>query len=159
MNYEEIPDWFWNLIDSSKPDLKKLEKALEELEKEQLEDYYGLYKRASQEIRDPWDGPYINEEIDHLSEDSTEDLCDWIVSQGYDHWSEMDIDDESLAAVFHSMKKVEKGKKVKGCVNWNSNTKYPYKTPKALALSVYEEKFGEDMYDHIDNIMDRVSPP
>ena len=41
------PDWFWEIIDTTRPDLLALADRLEALEREQLLNYYHFYEVAS----------------------------------------------------------------------------------------------------------------
>src|SRR4051794_28730205 len=88
---------FWNILKECKPSLKKLEQALESLDKEELENYYGLYQVFSEKICDYSNGPA------GLSEDSTEDLCIWIVSQGFEFWQTMVTKEGYLENAYHLM--------------------------------------------------------
>ncbi|MCE3229975.1 MAG: hypothetical protein K0S32_4526 [Bacteroidetes bacterium] len=162
-----IPSWFWEIIDNSKPDLIKLEQKLEQLDKETLENYYGFYKAASQDICEPWSGPFIDDSIGHLSEDSTSDLTDWIVSQGYDYWASIsalyedeEAKEKALVEAFWTEDKVSKEGKHGSLVKWTytiSNPTYKgYQSPGYLPIPIYKHKFKLDIYDEEEKIFKRI---
>ena len=82
-----IESWFWELLEKHKPNIDRLESSLRVLERPLLEKFLVYYHIASEMSCEPWNGPYINDSIGNLSEDSTEDLTDWIVAQGIDAWA------------------------------------------------------------------------
>jgi|GEM_PF-4036929 len=82
-----IEPWFWDLLSRSWLDEDALRTSLEELDDPLLEKFVVYFHLANQYTRDPWDGPYISEVGGELSEDSTEDLNDWIVVQGFSAWN------------------------------------------------------------------------
>ena len=60
------------------------------------------FANADPSGRVKWAGPFIDAAIGHLSEDSTEDLCDWIVGQGSAIWAAAcGAADATLVALFH----------------------------------------------------------
>lgn len=157
--------WFWNIIESNKPLLTNLEMTLEQSDQETVENYFALYTTASQEIVDYWDAPF--------SEDSTEDICDWIVSQGKVFW-EIVVNNEIDLLQAHQLmveidivksesepKPTPKPTKYANMVcHWNNevkNEKYQgYQSPKALAIGVYYEKFDRNIYDFEETIFERL---
>jgi hypothetical protein len=160
-----IPQWFWDLIDSSKPDLEKLVSKLETLNREQLENYHGFYASASNAVCEPWEGPYIDGDIKNLSEDSTKDLCDWIVSQGYDYWYSIaslpeEQKEEALRKAFWDEDKVSLGKEAGTLVQWNYNTGNPaykgYASPSAIAMAIFQTRYKESILEYEEEIYDRI---
>jgi hypothetical protein len=59
---DNIPKWFWELLEQTKPSLAALENQLEKSDKEKLEAYYRSYREASEAICDYWSGPKIDDE-------------------------------------------------------------------------------------------------
>lgn len=78
----EMPEWFWNLIEATKPSLALLSEKLQDLSQTQLEQWQQAYERAAEAIVPYWNGPDMGGEVGTLSEDGTEDFCNWIVSRG-----------------------------------------------------------------------------
>lgn len=92
----------WVLIDASMPDPERFAAAVAELEEDALIERYADVFTARQRVRVKWAGPFIDAAIGHLSEDSTEDLCDWIVGQGSAIWAAAcGAADATLVALFH----------------------------------------------------------
>ena len=83
---ESPPDWFWNILDSTRPSLAALEAWLVNAPKKRLEQFASAYELAAHSLRDYWDGPLVDGI--QYSEDDTEDLCNWIVAQGRELWQE-----------------------------------------------------------------------
>ncbi|MBL8975485.1 MAG: hypothetical protein JNK56_33100 [Myxococcales bacterium] len=92
----------WVLIDASMPDPERFAAAVAELKEDALIERYADVFTARQRVRVKWAGPFIDAAIGHLSEDSTEDLCDWIVGQGSAIWAAAcGAADATLVALFH----------------------------------------------------------
>lgn len=81
-----ITDWFWQLLAAARPETSKLREALSRLSLEELELFQWSYELAMQVITDSWNGPRLPELDLTLSEDSTEDFCAWVVSEGRAVW-------------------------------------------------------------------------
>ncbi len=97
--FEEL----WALIDASVPDPERFAAAVEGLDQDALIERYADVFAARQAVRVKWAGPWIDAAIGHLSEDSTEDLCDWIVGQGSEIWAgACGAADATLVALFHA---------------------------------------------------------
>ena len=91
----------WVLIDASMPDPERFVAAVAELEEDALIERYADVFTARQRVRVKWAGPFIDAAIGHLSEDSTEDLCDWVVGQGSAIWAAAcGAADATLVALF-----------------------------------------------------------
>ena len=91
----------WLMLAASMPERRRFADAVAALDREGLIQRHADVIQARDEIRMKWDGPYIDAEIGHLSEDSTEDLADWIVGQGHAYWARArGADDPTLAAMF-----------------------------------------------------------
>jgi len=96
-SYENL----WSMLAASIPDRRHFADAVAALDREGLIQRHADVIQARDEIRMKYDGPYIDEKIEYLSEDSTEDLADWIVGQGHDYWTRArGADDATLAAMF-----------------------------------------------------------
>lgn len=96
---ETDPRW-WTLLGDAFPDVPRLEEALRALGRDELIAFALFVQEARWSIREPWSGPVIPG-IGALSEDSTEDLTDWIVLQGREYWARVVAgNDERLAGCF-----------------------------------------------------------
>src|SRR5713226_10200850 len=93
----EPPEWFWRVLDSTRPDLQRLEAWLETASKEQVEQFAHAFEIAAAAVCDFWDGPEVDGVV--YSEDDTEDLCKWVVGQGRDLWKSVVDGDRTLANV------------------------------------------------------------
>jgi hypothetical protein len=91
---------WWRLIESSFPSQEQLVDALRTLSRDELLAFGGHVRDCRLLVREPWNGPNVPG-IGALSEDSTADLTDWIVSQGEDYWQAANDGDEAhLVACF-----------------------------------------------------------
>lgn len=148
-----ISNRFWNLMDECKPSLKKLECALEALDKEELENYYGLYRIFCERICDYSEGPA------GLSEDGAEDLCIWVVSQGFEFWQTVINKGESLEKVYQLMLDSDNGRDT-FLSKWDVAVINPvsrgHQNPRDIAMAVYEHRFGEDILEIEEIIMSRL---
>ncbi|MCY1061785.1 hypothetical protein [Nannocystis sp. SCPEA4] len=127
----------WELLDASMPDPNRFDALVAEQSADQLVELYADVIDASAEVRVKWEGPYIPELDACLSEDSCEDLTDWIVGQGHDYWSRAcGADDEALAAMWQeSVREREAGRG-----RWTART--PPIGPKFF--SSYARRFDND---------------
>jgi hypothetical protein len=78
-------DPWWALISNSKGDGLLYVSLLRKLERDGLLSFGSFLADAKIQACEPWKGPEIPG-VGFLSEDSTADLTDWIVSQGEDYW-------------------------------------------------------------------------
>ncbi|MBX7218538.1 MAG: DUF4240 domain-containing protein [Blastocatellia bacterium] len=81
-----VPDWFWEVLESAKPELQRLVDWLEAASREEIVEFQRTYEDAAQAICDYWDGPVVGDIV--FSEDDTEDFCTWVVSQGRALWEQ-----------------------------------------------------------------------
>lgn len=96
----------WDLLDASMPDPDRFHALVAEQDADRLVELYADVVDAGAEVRVKWEGPYIAELDGCLSEDSCEDLTDWIVGQGHDYWSgACGADDEALAAMWQESRR------------------------------------------------------
>ena len=75
---DEIPGWFWDIIDRAENNRQKLKDILMKFDIEQLSRFDREYKDAAIYLTDY---PYI-ERMSGKSEDDIADLTRWIVGQG-----------------------------------------------------------------------------
>lgn len=98
---DEDDERWWRLLGEVFPSTERLQARLRGLERDELLDFAGFVAERRSAVRAPWDGPFIDAATGHLSEDSMEDLADWIVSQGKAYWSAaVGANDEHLRACF-----------------------------------------------------------
>jgi hypothetical protein len=92
---------WWRLLREVFPSTERLQAQLRGLERDDLLDFAGFVAECTSAVREPWQGPFIDDAVGHLSEDSTQDLADWIVTQGKSYWSDaVGANDEHLRACF-----------------------------------------------------------
>jgi hypothetical protein len=82
-----VSDWFWELLEVTRPRSSELRIALAELSTPELELFQLSFKVAQEAITDYWNGPVVPEAGGALSEVSTEDFCAWIVGEGRGVWN------------------------------------------------------------------------
>jgi hypothetical protein len=91
---------WWKLIETAFPSVERLVLALRVLSREELVSFGAHVTDLRYAVREPWNGPDIPG-VGVLSEDSTEDLTDWIVSQGREYCERAEgSDDAHLAECF-----------------------------------------------------------
>jgi len=81
---DEIPAWFWDIIERAQKDKKKLEAILMEFDLEELKRFNRTFLNAATYLTDD---PFL----DHMtgSEDGVKDITAWVVSQGKDYFMEI----------------------------------------------------------------------
>jgi hypothetical protein len=145
-----IEAWFWDLISECSPSLKYLEEQLESFSEEKLKKYLMYWDISSRALCAPWDGPYIDDEIEQLSEDSTEELTDWIVSQGKSAWEYALRNPDQLSELFCISNGNGKSKEFETTL-WNTKVSKKnhigFQSPKDIAIIIIEELFEEDYWD------------
>lgn len=130
-----IPDWFWQVIEKTKPNKEKLNQWLETAEKERIVQFYLAFASASEEIADYWDGIVYKD--GQFSEDDMEDFCNWIVSQGKEFWLETTKENADLISISKIYLRTESGE----------TTEYPDWSPQHLAGDFFYKTFNENIYD------------
>ena len=106
---DEDDERWWRLIGEAFPSTERLTAQLRALERDELLDFAGFVAESKLAVREPWEGPFIDDAIGHLSEDSTGDLTDWVVTQGQPYWSEaVESTDEHLRKCFELQEEVDK---------------------------------------------------
>lgn len=147
----EIPDWFWELLDSCRPSLQALATKLEALPRERLVAYAALYERAAEELCDYWSGPIVDGE--QLSVDDTEDLCHWIVSQGSEVYAQALALHGQLEPLWLHYRASERGEDP-GFPAWSvevQNEAYKgFQSPAGIPHPIYEARFGSSLWDEIE---------
>lgn len=142
----EIPAWFWALLDSSRPSLQKLAVKLEALSRDQLIEYARLYEGAAEVLCEYWSGPTVDGIA--FSEDDTEDLCHWIVSQGpalYAQALALRGHLESLVPRYWASEQGEDPEYLR----WSTEVVNPayrgYQSPSGIPHSIFSERFGSEL--------------
>lgn len=147
---DDIPEWFWHVLHATRPNLSALESWLSSQPKQTLETFALAYLDAASELADYSEGVPI--EGQRWSEDSTEDLCQWVVSQGHEFW--------------HSVLTGEKGGLAEAArayegnpsacadlTDWDDEVTNPehrgYQSPDAIVYGVYRTRFAEDLCDRL----------
>ena len=140
---------WWTLIESSFPSHERLVAALRALAREELVAFGVHVRECRLLIREPWNGPNIPG-IGVLSEDSTEDFTDWIVSQGEAYWSAANDGDEAhLVACFALYDAVRREQDHPRA--WQPT---PVVSLMGTLFSVWLERFDEDRFhDELDAAM------
>jgi hypothetical protein len=140
---KSVPDWFWDILDSTRPNLQRLIEWLEAATREQLIEFQRSYDEAAQEVCDFWSGPTVDGVT--LSEDDTEDFCRWIVSQGRIFWEQVvkASDLESFVRIYWAAERP----------NWDSFVINPmyrgFQSPGIIGHAVFESRFHESLDDHV----------
>jgi hypothetical protein len=154
-----VPDWFWEIVDSTRPDLLALAEQLEKLDREQLLSYYHFYEVASDAVCHQWEGPYIDDEIRHLSEDGTQDLTYWIVSNGKDFWLRATEPDADLVELFWMSVEVDRGE-IPDPPKWTSDVandnRRGSQTPNYIAGAIYRERFDGEFLDALEELRQKM---
>jgi hypothetical protein len=148
---DEIPAWFWQVLDSSKPRLSTLEAWLAAQPRRTVEQFAAAYTNAAETLGDYSAGVDVDEEV--WSEDSTEDLYNWIVSQGHDYWAAVVSGEHPLVDVVDLY--LDRPSSLGAApVRWTNDVSNPehqgYQAPCCIAHGVYRTRFGEEIPDHID---------
>ena len=78
-----IPDTFWHLVDLAREQPERFQQRIGELDREALIDFCRVYDRAAGELYGESHQEYVDPD---LSEDGVNDICEWVVAQGRDHY-------------------------------------------------------------------------
>ncbi|WP_328954217.1 hypothetical protein [Kitasatospora purpeofusca] len=97
MGPDHVSDGFWEVLESSRPRLSALESWLGSQPWEVLEWFALAYESAAESLADFSEGVSVDGEV--WSEDSTGDLCLWVVGQGLGLWSSVVVGDLPLEEV------------------------------------------------------------
>jgi Protein of unknown function (DUF4240) len=122
----EIPDFFWEIIETANNGHENLTEILLKADKNTIYKFAGEFGSAAVALTDK---RYVDR-MEVTSEDSIEDICHWIVSQGKDYYEK----------IWNNPELIPKYDDIQRVGNLES-----------VAAFVYEEKFGEEMPDTIDD--------
>ena len=143
------PDWFWDVLERTRPDLARLESWLMAASAEQVRQFADAFENAAMTLCDYWDGPMVDGI--QYSEDDTEDLCQWIVSQGRDLWTKLMNGKLDLTDVARHIARSEIDKLPAKTEEWNSTVNdlrhFGYQSPECIAHAVYYSRFGTRISD------------
>ena len=139
--------WFWDLIEQNKPNGQNLYNCLINETTQNIGFFHTFFELASQEICDYFNGPKI-EGIGHISEDSTEDLNNWIVSMGFDYWKAIIDKEYDIEKAFWDMEDSINDKHTT-LIEWTV-------LPKFVAENILKEKYQLDIYEIYDLIMNKT---
>jgi len=128
-----VPDWLWTTLDSPRPETTRLGDALEAMSQDKLVAFARHYRDAAEAVCNYWDGPVIDGE--GLSEDGTEDLCNWIVSQGQAMWR------QAIAAGPTRLEPFVRKYEAQGPAHYS---------PFGIACAVYERRFNGNLFEAMD---------
>ncbi len=156
-----IPQWVWDLLARARSEREGLRPALQALDRQSLEEFIVRYHLASEAVCEPWDGPYIEERDYHLSEDSTEDLTDWIVAQGNDAWeyARGPSVNWSQPLTLSSQPTAHRDPEIPACHTVHAgNTESGWGAAKSVAMQLYYDRFGDSFYDRQDELLAKYDP-
>lgn len=149
---------FWTIIEAARRDCAALHAALSALDADELLAFGALVRDAGSAVREPWQGPWVpsdhfKEGGFHLSEDSTEDFTDWIVSLGRDVWMPLvGASDENLHPIHlvYNMIRDDHGHPMR----WSgvSGRAFLY----GMVYTIYTNSFGDDFHDALSALYDDV---
>lgn len=141
---DDVPGWFWDVIDLTRPSVAALETWLATQPGETIARFAFAYWTASTDLADYADG--IDVDGFAWSEDDMEDLCEWVVSQGRTYWQSVMSGEHSLrdAAAIYADRST----------HWSTEVVNPehrgYQAPGSIAHGVYWVRFGTDLDDRLD---------
>ena len=141
------------LLAETQPDGAALARRLADLDAESLLRLSADVVDASADVRVPWEGPLDSSGGFCWSEDSTEDLTEWIVAQGEAFWrAAVGASDEQLMAIvpeYHRERSDGQG------VRWSGRTP----NLRGLLFSTYKARFAdvENYFDGLERVLDERS--
>jgi len=146
-------DRFWTVLESVRPDLSRLADWLESASRTQIVAFQAEFEAAKEDLADYSEGIRFNGTT--TSEDATQDICAWIVGQGRVAWEAAFSRKSDLSAYAQEHQDSESQVSTKGV--WNDSglgEKYRgSRSPAILAYCIYEDRFGDSLYDAIDESM------
>ncbi|MGW2183793.1 hypothetical protein ACWCXX_38535 [Streptomyces sp. NPDC001732] len=150
MESDHVPDWFWEVLETTRPRLSALESWLGSQRREVLEDFALAYLDAAETLVDFSEGVSVDGDI--WSEDSTEDLCMWVVGQGRGLWQLVTAGKLSLEEVAQAYL----GRTPllpAGAAPWDGVVTGPghrgYQSPEAIVYGVYRTRFAEELSERL----------
>jgi hypothetical protein len=141
----QVPDWFWDVLEATRPNLAALEAALVAAPKATVAQFGFHYDTASLDLAEYSSGI----EVDGVgwSEDDMEDLCEWIVGQGRAYWQSVIDGDRTLLAAARTY--------LGDANHWSTEVNDPdhrgHQSPGGIAHGVYWSRFGEMLNEVIDD--------
>ncbi|MFF7589287.1 hypothetical protein ACFZCK_17545 [Kitasatospora purpeofusca] len=123
---------------------------MESQPREVLEAFALAYGSAAESLADFSDGVSVDGDV--WSEDSTEDLCMWVVGQGRGLWSSVvagDLRLEEAAPMYLGRAPLLP----EGAAPWDGEVSDPehrgYQSPGAIVHGVYRTRFAEDLHERL----------
>ncbi len=153
MGPDHVSDGFWEVLESTRPRLSALESWLGTQPREALEAFALAYESAAESLADFSGGVTVDGEV--WSEDSTEDLCLWVVGQGRALWTSVVVGDlplEEAARMY--LGRAPLGPDV--VTPWDGEVSDPghrgYQSPGTIVHGVYRTRFAEDLHERLDGV-------
>lgn len=143
MTVSTVPEWFWDLLEASRPSLQRLEDWLGRAEPERIVEFARAWRDASEAIADATNGPTVDGE--RLSEDDTEDFCHWVVSQGRETWQTA----LPPAALEDFVRRYRGGDGTWDPDFRDSRRAARSSSPRTLAFVVFRERFDDELSDYL----------
>ncbi|WP_327188169.1 hypothetical protein [Streptomyces sp. NBC_01334] len=137
-------------MDATRPSLSALESWLESQPREILEGFALAYLDAADSLIDFSEGVNVDGEV--WSEDSTEDLCMWVVGQGRGFWCSVVTGEWELAEAaqaYHGSPSPLSGEVTQWDPEVSASEHRGYQSPNALVYGVYRTRFAEDLYERL----------
>jgi hypothetical protein len=91
--FPDFPKKFWDLVILAGQDFPQYVEALKSMEKKELIDFYWTFESAASEFKG---NPYVEFMSEQLSEDGVDDVAQWVVSQGRDHYWQVVNDPQKI---------------------------------------------------------------
>jgi hypothetical protein len=147
---DDVSQWFWLVLEQTRPDLGRLATWLEAASRAEIEDFAREFRRAKARViadyskRIEFDGVTFSEEV-------TEDFCDWIVAQGRRIWQAAVASRAYVSGLAREYQRAKESGSKAASRAWNGSAlgqKYPGShSPRLLAHAVYDARFGADLDD------------
>ncbi|MFI8437270.1 hypothetical protein ACIGJO_26720 [Streptomyces sp. NPDC079020] len=150
MGLGQVPDWFWEVLDATRPRLSALEAWLTAQPGQILEGFALAYLDAAESLIDFSQGVHVDGAV--WSEDSTEDLCMWVVGQGHRFWYSVVTGEWELAEAAQAY--LGRPSPLGGEVTqWDQEVSVPehrgYQSPDAIVYGVFRTRFAEDLSERV----------
>ncbi|MFE2935574.1 hypothetical protein [Streptomyces sp. NPDC059278] len=138
------------IAQATRPHLSALESWLGSQPREVLEAFALAYESAADSLADFSEGMSV--EGDVWSEDSTEDLCMWVVGQGSGLWSSViagEVQLEEAAQMYLGRTRLLPD----SVVPWDEEVSDPehrgYQSPWTIVHGVYRTRFAEELHERL----------
>ncbi len=144
-------EWFWPLLESSKPSLRALCRKLEALSKEQLFCFQRQYADAMDYVyRDHWDDPELPPTVRESG--LGDDFRAWVVSQGKAFYYEVRSNPDRLQKYLDTFEACDTGSGFAE-LRWDREVDRDeyrgYQCPSMIAFPIFEARFGKSMKEAI----------